>query len=53
MVMYDDGGIQYVLMTSVTIPAQPYMRPALDDNEDRAKNEIGKALVQLIQEAIA
>jgi len=39
-----DGEVQFVLRTSVTIPAHPYLRPALDENEDEAANAMAKVL---------
>ena len=52
LVLVDASGqIQYVLRSSVTIPAQPYLRPALDEHGDEAQEEIGRALAALIEKA--
>jgi HK97 gp10 family phage protein len=49
-VLVDGAGIaQYALARSVTIPAHPYMRPALDENEEAVLNETGDALRQLLE----
>lgn len=50
--LVDDSGVaQYALVKSVTIPAQPYLRPALDQNRNAAKNEIREVLRLVIQRA--
>jgi HK97 gp10 family phage protein len=52
LVLVDPGGIvQYILETSVEIPAQPYLRPAADEHGDEAQAEVGKALAILIEQA--
>jgi HK97 gp10 family phage protein len=38
------GEAQYVLKSSVTIPAHPYLRPALDEKGDQAAEDTGRAL---------
>lgn len=38
------GRPQWVLKESVTIPAQPYLRPAFDENQARAVKKAGDAL---------
>lgn len=39
-----EGEAQYILRSSVTIPAHPYLRPALDENEDAATNAMARVL---------
>ncbi len=39
----------WVRVKSVRIPAQPYMRPAYDENKDQARDEVGAALWAIIQ----
>ena len=52
--MVDGGGtIQYILKTSVEIPAQPYLRPAADEHGEEAQAEVGKALAIEIEQAAA
>jgi phage gpG-like protein len=47
--LVDEGGdIQYVLKTSVTIPARPYVRPALDEHGQEAVGEVAKAIKILL-----
>jgi HK97 gp10 family phage protein len=46
------GQPQYALATSVTLPAQPYLRPALDENKDRFSEDAGKALKQILASAV-
>lgn len=43
--------VQYVLKTSVEIPARPYLRPALDEHGGEAENEMGEAFKILIMKA--
>ena len=51
LILVDGGGTaQYVLKTSVEIPAKPYMRPAFDENKDATLAEIGQILVKKIEE---
>jgi phage gpG-like protein len=40
----DDDVVHYILRTSVTIPASPYLRPAADEKEDEAVRAIAAAL---------
>lgn len=35
-----------------TIPAHPYLRPALDENKDNVPKEIGEALADVVRKAI-
>lgn len=51
--LVDESGVaQYALVKSVTIPAQPYLRPALDENRDEVKREAAEVLRQKIREAV-
>ena len=51
-VLEDAGGnVQYVLKSQVVIPARPYMRPAWDENIDRAVREMGEVLKAQIERA--
>lgn len=45
--------IQYVLKSSVEIPARPYMRPAFDEKQTQVKSEMGEAFKTLILKASA
>jgi HK97 gp10 family phage protein len=45
-----DGTAHYALVKSVTITAQPYMRPAWDEKRDEAVREMGEVLKQLLKE---
>jgi phage gpG-like protein len=47
----EDGDIQYSLKRSVTIPARPYVRPAVDEHGKDAVTEIGDVIVMLLREA--
>lgn len=47
----DDNDAQFALVTSVTIPARPYLRPAFDTQRENATGVVVEALRQLIQEA--
>ncbi len=48
--LVDQAGVaQYVLAPSVTLPAHPYLRPAFDENQDRAEHDTGLALQQILQ----
>jgi hypothetical protein len=50
--MVDDSGrVQYVLKTSVTVPAQPYMRPAFDEHKQDAIDDMGRAFKALVMKA--
>ncbi len=52
LVMVDrDGTVQYVLKKSVTIPAQPYMRPAFDEHKGEAQNVMQRAFKKAIEKA--
>lgn len=44
LLMDREGVVHFILRTSVTIPAHPYLRPALDENEDAAANAMAKVL---------
>lgn len=48
----DQGTAQYALVKSVTITAQPYLRPALDARANDAKAEMGTVLGELIGKAV-
>lgn len=45
------GTAHYALVRSVTIPAQPYLRPGLDQNRGAARDEAAEVLKKKIQEA--
>lgn len=45
------GGVQYVLKSSVEIPARPYLRPAIDEKGDHAKMEMGAAFRDIVTKA--
>jgi HK97 gp10 family phage protein len=52
LLMVDAAGTaQYVLKSSVTIPAQPYLRPAMDEHRDEAMNVMANVFKQLILNA--
>lgn len=52
LVMVDGSGrVQYVLKPSVTVPAQPFMRPAFDEHKQEAINDMGKAFKSLVMKA--
>jgi len=52
LIMVDGSGrVQYVLKTSVTVPAQPYIRPAFDEHKQDAIDDMGKAFKSLIMKA--
>ncbi len=54
LLMVDSSGtVQYVLKASVVIPAAPYLRPALDENEQQAQDEMAEAFVKLMKAAVA
>lgn len=44
-----DNIVHFALVTSVTIPARPYLRPALDENKSRAISAIGNAITLLME----
>lgn len=49
----DNAGIaQYALVTHVTIPARPYLRPAFDEKKDEAVEDFVAALQTLINQAV-
>ena len=53
LVMVDgSGNVQYVLKTSVVIPARPYMRPAVDENKSEIEKEMSDVFVDQINAAI-
>lgn len=43
-----EGTVHWILALSVTITAQPYMRPAFDHQSERALSDAGKALGQIL-----
>lgn len=47
------GAVQYVLKKSVIVKARPYMRPAMDENEQEIQDKIGAALKILVDQAAA
>ena len=50
LVMVDaSGSVQYVLKSSVTIPARPYLRPAVDENQEEIIETVAKSLEILIE----
>jgi HK97 gp10 family phage protein len=52
LVLVDAGNkVQYVLKSSVEIPARPYLRPALDEHGDDAQKEMGDVFKELILKA--
>ncbi len=52
LVMVDPSGrVQYVLKTSVEIPAQPYLRPAFDEHKQDAIDDMGRAFKALVTKA--
>lgn len=52
LIMVDASGTpQYVLKTSVEIPARPYLRPAYDEKQVEAQNTLGAALRDVILKA--
>lgn len=48
-----NGTVQYVLKSSVTIPARPYLRPAFDEHQAEAIDDTGKAFKKLVEKAAA
>lgn len=46
------GTAHYALVKSVTIPAHPYLRPALDENRETVKNEAAEVLRMKIRQAV-
>lgn len=52
LVLVDAGNkVQYVLKSSVEIPARPYLRPALDEHGDEAQKEMGETFKELVLKA--
>jgi phage gpG-like protein len=51
LVLVDETGVQFVLLDSVTIPAQPFVRPAVDENVEKIKDEIMEVLGQQVEAA--
>jgi phage gpG-like protein len=52
LLLVDAGGaVQYVLKTSVEIPARPYLRPALDEHGDEAIEKTGEAFKNIVMKA--
>ncbi len=45
----DAGQVQYALKKSVTIPAQPYARPTLDEDGPKAQASVARALKTLLR----
>lgn len=45
------GQVQYVLKSSVEIPARPYLRPAFDETREEAVSEMGRAFAKLVTKA--
>jgi phage gpG-like protein len=53
LILIDGSGLaQYVLKTSVEIPARPYIRPAFDEKKDEATREVGRAFIELIEKEV-
>lgn len=46
------GTAHYALVRSVTIPAHPYLRPALDENRETVKKEAAEVLRMKIRQAV-
>jgi HK97 gp10 family phage protein len=51
MLVDEQGITQYALKSSVTIPAHPYLRPALSEHTQDAADAAGAVLKQLIDQA--
>lgn len=52
LLLVDESGTpQYILKTSVEIPARPYMRPAWDSNQDEIKGQIASTAQKQILKA--
>jgi phage gpG-like protein len=52
LVLVDGGNaVQYVLKTSVEIPARPYLRPAYDEKKPLAINEMRDVYLNLVMKA--
>lgn len=53
LVMIDAGGVvQYILKKSVTVPAQPYLRPAADEHHQGIQSQMTKAFVAQIEKVV-
>ncbi len=52
LLMDQAGNVQYLLRRSVTIPARPYMRPALDTKKGEALSEMAATLKQALERAL-
>jgi HK97 gp10 family phage protein len=53
LLLDESGTAQYVLKTSVDMPARPYLRPALDDNRAEINEAIGSVMREQIEKAAA
>lgn len=54
LLLVDGGGVtQYVLKPSVTIPARPYLRPAIDEHGAEAQEKMGGYFKKIIKQAVA
>ena len=52
LLLVDASGVaHYVLKTSVTIPAKPYLRPAMDEHRQEAEDEVATQFKNLILRA--
>lgn len=52
LILVDAGNqVQYVLKSSVEIPARPYLRPALDEKGPEAQQEMGEAFKDIVLKA--
>ena len=51
LVLVDETGVQFILKDSVMIPAEPFLRPAMDENVDKIVGEISAVLRQKIEAA--
>lgn len=47
------GKPYYILLKSVTIPARPYLRPAIDENETKIVNAVQRILKKAVEAAAA
>lgn len=45
------GMTEWVTVASVTLPAQPYLRPAFDNKRFAARDEVGRVLGQIARAA--
>lgn len=46
-----NGAAIYALKTAVTMPARPFLRPAIDEHQDEIEQAMGAALKKAIEEA--